>query len=192
MRNQFHWIGSCLFVGVFSCSCLFSAVAQLSSIKPGRVTNEGVRSDAPNKADLNVSVKVSGAVVNPLTLTKNDLASMQRTTAVLKNKQGQKVIYAGVKVQTILERAGVSFGKELRGKNLAKYLLVKSADGYEVVFSLAEIDNGFTNNLIILADQEAGAEILPERGPFRIIVETDKVSARSSFQVTEMIVRFAK
>lgn len=36
-------------------------------------------------------------------------------------------------------------GKELRGENLSKYLLVKCADDYEVLFSLAELDSSFTN-----------------------------------------------
>jgi len=45
----------------------------------------------------------------------------------------------GVPVEQILDLAGVTTGKQLKGENLTKYLLVKCADGYEVLFSLAEL-----------------------------------------------------
>ncbi len=138
------------------------------------------------------TVKVSGEVTKPLLLTREDLSKMTRTTATLKDHDGKNVPYSGVAVQQILELAGVTIGNQLRGKNLAKYLLVKSSDGYEVVFSLAELDKGFNDKLVILADKTNGSDLPVDKGSFRIIVQGEKVPARSSFQVTELIVKFAK
>ena len=137
-------------------------------------------------------VKISGEVATPLSLSATDLAKMKRTTATLKDHDGKAHIYTGAPIQQILEQAGVTTGKQLRGENLTKYLLVKCADGYEVLFSLAELDSSFTDRTIILADTLDGGSLPVGKGPFRLVVPGEKKPARSSFQVTEMVIRFAK
>ncbi|MBL7696545.1 MAG: molybdopterin-dependent oxidoreductase [Chitinophagaceae bacterium] len=136
-------------------------------------------------------VKVYGEVKKPLNLSLDDLSKMKRVDASLKDHDGKVQTYTGVAVQDILAEAGAPMGKELRGENLAKYLLVKCADGYQVVIALAEIDNGFTDNVIILADGVSGQPLPKEKGPFRLIVPGEKRPARSSYQVIEMEVKSA-
>jgi DMSO/TMAO reductase YedYZ molybdopterin-dependent catalytic subunit len=138
------------------------------------------------------TVKVTGEVLTPLTLTAADLASMPRTNAVAKDKQGTPHTFSGVAIADILNKAGVTTGKQLKGENLAKYLLVTCADGYQVVFSLAELDSSFTDRVVILADQEEGKPLPATTGPFRMIVPDEKKPARNSFQVVALTVRFAK
>src|ERR1700754_3770928 len=138
------------------------------------------------------TVKVSGEVLTPLTLSAGDLASMPRTTAVARDKQGMEHTFAGVAIADILNKAGVTTGKQLRGENLAKYLLVTCADNYQVVFSLAELDSSFTDRVVILADQVDGKPLPAGTGPFRMVVPGEKKPARNCFQVTGMAVRFAK
>lgn len=137
-------------------------------------------------------VKVTGEVLTPLTLTAADLAAMPRTTAIGKDKRGMPHTFSGVALSEIFKRAGVTTGRQLRGKNLAKYLLVTCADGYQVVFSLAELDSSFTDRVVILADQVEGHRLPAETGPFRIVVPGEKKPARSCFQVTSLAIRFAK
>ena len=137
-------------------------------------------------------VKVLGEVAKPLTLYATDLLKMKRNTVLLKDRDGVNHPYTGVAVQEILAQAGVTVGKELRGENLTKYLLIRSADGYEILFSLAELDSSFTDRIIILADESEGKPLPVSKGPFRIIVPGEKKPARSSFQVTEFVVRYAK
>jgi DMSO/TMAO reductase YedYZ molybdopterin-dependent catalytic subunit len=137
-------------------------------------------------------VKVSGEVTTPLTLSATDFAKMKRSTVMMKDRDGKEHAYTGVSIQEILEQAGVTTGKQLRGENLTKYLLVKCADGYEVLFSLAELDSSFTDRTVILADTIEGKSLPMDKGPFRLIVPGEKKPARSSFQVTEIIIKFAK
>ena len=137
-------------------------------------------------------VKVSGEVTKQLTLYPSDLAQMKRSTARMKDRDGKEHSYTGVAIQEILDLAGVTTGKQLRGENLAKYLLVKCADGYEVLFSLAEIDSSFTDRIIILADSLEGNPLPADKGPFRLVVPGEKKPARSCFQVTEFVIKFAK
>jgi DMSO/TMAO reductase YedYZ molybdopterin-dependent catalytic subunit len=137
-------------------------------------------------------IKVEGEVTKPLTLTMADLSKMKRADASMKDRDGKNYKYSGVPVTEILKEAGVTIGKELRGENLSKYLLVKAADGYEVLFSLAELDSSFTDRIVILADQQEGKLLPAGKGPFRMVVPGEKKPARCVFEVTHLIIRFAK
>jgi DMSO/TMAO reductase YedYZ molybdopterin-dependent catalytic subunit len=117
---------------------------------------------------------------------------MKRSTATMKDRDGKDHVYTGVAIQDILGLAGVTTGDQLRGENLTKYVLAKCADGYEVLFSLAELDSTFTNRVVILADQLEGKPLPTGKGPCRLVVPGEKKPARSSFQVTELVIRFAK
>jgi DMSO/TMAO reductase YedYZ molybdopterin-dependent catalytic subunit len=138
------------------------------------------------------TIKVVGEVVTPLTLTASDLSAMPRTTANAKDRQGVIHTFSGVALSEIFNKAGVTTGRQLRGENLAKYLLVSCADGYQVVFSLAELDSSFTDRVVILADQMEGKPLPAGVGPFRIVVPGEKKPARNCFQVTSLAIRFAK
>jgi DMSO/TMAO reductase YedYZ molybdopterin-dependent catalytic subunit len=135
------------------------------------------------------TVTVTGEVTKPLTLSAADLASMPRTTAVAKDKQGMPHTFSGVALAEIFNRAGVTIGPQLRGKNLAKYVLVSCADGYQVVFSLGELDSSFTDRVVILADQEEGKPLSEATGPYRIVVPGDKKPARNCFKVTSIAIK---
>jgi DMSO/TMAO reductase YedYZ molybdopterin-dependent catalytic subunit len=138
------------------------------------------------------SVTVGGEVNTPLSLSAADLAAMPRSTAVAKDKQGAPHTFTGVALADIFKKAGVTTGHDLRGENLAKYVLVTCADNYQVVFSLAELDSSFTDRVVILADQMEGKPLPAGTGPFRVIVPSEKKPARNCFQVVAIDVKFAK
>jgi DMSO/TMAO reductase YedYZ molybdopterin-dependent catalytic subunit len=137
-------------------------------------------------------VKVTGEIATPLTIGSVDLQQYKQTTVTRKDRDGKDHTYSGVIVSEILAKAGVTLGPELRGENLAKFLLVEASDGYQVLFALAELDKGFTDRTIILADKIDGQLLAPADGPFRIIVQDEKKPARCIKQVTAMKVMFAK
>jgi DMSO/TMAO reductase YedYZ molybdopterin-dependent catalytic subunit len=101
-------------------------------------------------------------------------------------------MYTGVLLSAILQRAGATMGKDLKGENLTKYATVEASDGYQVVFALAELDKDFTDRQIILATQIDGKPLAPADGPSRIIVQDEKKPARCIKQVTAIKVAFAK
>ncbi|PWK75308.1 molybdopterin-dependent oxidoreductase-like protein [Mucilaginibacter oryzae] len=139
-----------------------------------------------------VTVKVTGEVSAPLSIGPAELQQYQQTTVIRKEKDGREHTYSGVYLSEILTKAGVTLGAELHGKSMAKYLLVEAADGYRVVFALAELDKAFTDRAIILADKVDGQPLAPTDGPFRIIVQDEKKPARCVKQVTALKVMFAK
>jgi DMSO/TMAO reductase YedYZ molybdopterin-dependent catalytic subunit len=122
---------------------------------------------------------VDGDIAAPLTLTVADLAKMPRETATLSEMDGSKIAYEGVALTEILRRAGIPFGKEMRGKALAGYLLVEARDGYQVVFSLGELDPGVGGTTVIVADRRDGKPLSAQQGPIRLVVSSDKRPARS-------------
>ncbi|MNU09270.1 hypothetical protein D3C72_2557340 [compost metagenome] len=71
-------------------------------------------------------------------------------------------------------------------------MLVRCSDGYELVFSLAELDPSFTNRVVILADSKDGKPLADGVGPFRLVVPDENKPARSAHEVTNLIIRFAK
>src|SRR5215813_11758239 len=98
------------------------------------------------------TVAVTGAVKQPLTLSADDLAKMPRAS-VKTTSNGMETTYEGVWLHEVLKRAGVPSGSELRGKALTTYVLAEAQDGYQVVFSIGELDPAIADNQILLADK---------------------------------------
>ena len=121
---------------------------------------------------------IAGDVPKPLTLSPADLKTYPRTTVTIQD-EGRAVTYEGVLLGELLSRAGAPLGTELRGSNVATYILAKARDGYQVVFSLAEVDPSFTGSQIIVADSVDGKPLFDYQGPLRIVAPGDKRGARS-------------
>jgi DMSO/TMAO reductase YedYZ molybdopterin-dependent catalytic subunit len=138
------------------------------------------------------SVKVGGEVTKPMILSLEDLQRMKQVKVTAKDKSGKDHEYKGINIAEILSTAGATMDKQLRGKNLGKYLLVKCADGYEIVLSLAEVDSSFTDRVTILAYESDGKPLAAGVGPFRLIVPGEKKPARSAMQVVALTVNAAK
>jgi DMSO/TMAO reductase YedYZ molybdopterin-dependent catalytic subunit len=89
----------------------------------------------------------------------------------------------------VLERIDAPLGQRLRGPALRSYVVVRAADGYAVVLSLAEVDPAMRQSTIIVADRADGQPLPADDGPFRLVVEGDTRPARSVRQVTAIEVR---
>jgi DMSO/TMAO reductase YedYZ molybdopterin-dependent catalytic subunit len=136
---------------------------------------------------------IEGDVPMPLSLSADDLAKMPRETASVPAADGSKIVYEGVTLRAVLEKAGAPFGKKLRGKVLTTYVLAKAMDGYEVLFTLGEIDPDFGNETILLADKRDGKPLPDKQGPFRLVCPNDHEGARSVRMLQTLeVVRLAK
>jgi DMSO/TMAO reductase YedYZ molybdopterin-dependent catalytic subunit len=125
------------------------------------------------------TLTVTGDIPTPLTLKAEDLASMPREKGVVKEQDGTTVEYEGVPLREVLKRAGAPLGNQLRGKVLASYIVAKAHDGYEVVFTLGEVDAAFANEQILVADKIDGKPLFGYQGPLRLTIPGDKAGARS-------------
>jgi DMSO/TMAO reductase YedYZ molybdopterin-dependent catalytic subunit len=131
------------------------------------------------------TLRISGAVAQPLTLSAADIASMpHQGLTVTAHDQTDK--FEGVSMRALLTRAGVPAGDELRGSELAKTVLVTGADGYRVAFGLAEFDPAFTDRTSILADRRGGGPLPANALPFQLVLSDEKRPARWVRQVVSI------
>ena len=131
------------------------------------------------------TVQVTGAVKQALTISADDLAKMPRASVRTTNN-GMETVYEGVWLHEVLKRAGVPQGNELRGKALAGYVLAEAQDGYQVVFSLGELDPTFIDNEILLVDTANGKPLFGAQGRFRLVVPKDRPGTRSVRMLTKL------
>ncbi len=137
------------------------------------------------------TLTVSGEVIKPLTLTTDELKAMVHTEVMGKDHDGKEHRYSGVPLIELLKQAGATVGSELRGKNLAKYVIVKASDGYVAIFSLPELDPEFATRTILLADSMDGTALTGSKGPYQIVVPGEKKQGRWVRQVNLIEVRVA-
>lgn len=138
-------------------------------------------------------LQITGDVRTPLSLTPGDLKAMPRTRVEVKDEDGQAVTYEGVLVGDILKRAGAALGPDMRGTAVATYVVASARDGYQVVFSLAELDPAFTASQIIVADTINGKPLFAYQGPLRIVAPHDARPARSIRMLERLnVVRLSK
>jgi len=131
------------------------------------------------------SIAVTGAVPQPLTLTAADMANMTRTSVTMKNN-GIETVYEGVLLSDVLKKAGMKLGEALRGPTLASYVLASASDGYQVLFSVGELDPEMTDGQFLVADKANGKPLFGETGAFRLVIPKDKRGARSVRLLTKL------
>lgn len=137
-------------------------------------------------------IRVAGDVKEELTLTAELLAKMPRATAKT-SFNGMETVYEGVWLHEVLKRAGVPQGEALRGKALATYVIAEAPDGYQVVFSLGELDPSVVDHEILLADTGNGKPLFGADGRFRLLVPKDKIGGRSIRMLSKIsVVRLRK
>ena len=111
--------------------------------------------------------------------SRRPTSSRCRALAWTVKEDGKTFSYEGVLVGEILKRAGAPLGADMRGPAVATYVLASAPDGFQVVFSLAELDPAFTSNDIIVADTVDGKPLEASQGPLRIIAPKDSRRSRS-------------
>lgn len=127
-------------------------------------------------------VTIGGEVSTPLRLDVAVLAKKPRVS-VEASDHGKPGRWDGVRLIDLLHDAGLPTGEALRGKALALYVRISAADGYRAVYALAELDPGFRDGPVILADHRDGKPLDAKEGPLRIIAVGEKRPARWVRQV---------
>ncbi|QQL50741.1 molybdopterin-dependent oxidoreductase [Mucilaginibacter ginkgonis] len=138
------------------------------------------------------TVAVSGDVTSPFKITASTFTAMKQITVDAKGHDGKDHKYSGVLLADIVNQAGALPNGKLSGKTLAKYILIKAADGYRAVIALPETNSEFNDKNIILADKEDGKLLPASNGPFQIIIPGEKKWGRWVRQVTGIEIKTAK
>jgi DMSO/TMAO reductase YedYZ molybdopterin-dependent catalytic subunit len=121
---------------------------------------------------------IKGTVRQELHLTLAEVKAMPRVKMSAQGHDGAMHQYQGATLQSLLAKAGVPTGSELRGKNMTLYVVAEASDNYRVVFSLAEMDGDFGTEAVLVADTAEGKPLGSDQGPLRLIVPGDKRQGR--------------
>src|SRR5262245_47989464 len=107
-------------------------------------------------------------------LGRNDIEALPRIKVSVAEHSSGPVSFEGVTIKSVLERAGVTFGESLKGKQLTNCLLVEAADGYRAVIALPESDPAVTDQQTVLAVLRDGKPLGEKEGPYRLVIPDEK------------------
>jgi hypothetical protein len=143
----------------------------------------------PNRsfgAEAEAAVVLRGVNGKPIRLTRADLKALPRAQTEAIDRRGHKSQYEGVALRTLLDKLKVPRGEALRGEWMRAFVVVEANDDYRVIFALPELDPGFTDRVILLADTSDGQPLEKYKGPFRVIVPGEKRPTRWVRMVKEI------
>jgi DMSO/TMAO reductase YedYZ molybdopterin-dependent catalytic subunit len=136
----------------------------------------GAQASSGSLSTGSVQILVPGQAAR--TFTEGDLAKLPRNSITAGAHDEQPSRWDGVVLVELLRRAGAPTDKQLRGREMAKFVRVTGADGYQVVFSLTELDVAFGGRNVLLVDTQDGHPLSQKDSPLRLVVEGDKRPAR--------------
>lgn len=144
-----------------------------------------VASTADGAPTASPGITVTGEDGKAATFDAASLSKLPQHT-VTAEAHGKKVTCDGVNVGDLLAKVGAPQGEALRGRSLTLFARIAGADGYRVVYSLAELDSGMRDNVPILTARCDGAPLDAKDGPFRIVYPGEKRPARWVRMVTSI------
>ena len=127
-----------------------------------------------------------------LRITTDKWAALPRKSVDVIDHSGSPAHFEGVSGREVLKLAGAPLDKALRGANLAVFVVAEAADGYRVVYSLAEFDSRFKDAPILVADKKDGKALAAEEGPLRIVVPGEKRQGRWTRQLVALKLGIAR
>lgn len=128
-------------------------------------------------------VGLSGAEIR---ITADQWAALPHESVDVVGHGGMQVHFEGVPAREILKLAGAPLGKDLRGANLAVFVVAEAADGYRVVYALTEFDSEFRDAAILVADKRDGKALAAAEGPLRMVVPGEKRQGRWTRQLVAL------
>jgi DMSO/TMAO reductase YedYZ molybdopterin-dependent catalytic subunit len=131
------------------------------------------------------SVEISGEIAAPASFDAAALAALGGQDIEWAH-HGRRSIYVGVPLADLLGRCGLAGGKggpdaDPRTKHLGWRRVVKAvaADGFEAVFSSAELLPEIGSTRAFVAFRKDGQALATDEGPLRLLVTTDGKGSRS-------------
>jgi precorrin-4 methylase len=158
------------------------------------VGSEPCQCGSANRAGGKPALLIVGNVEDKtITFTPDQFAGLEPTSLEIEERDGSKAVYRGVPLGDLLARAGVDFSRHQGNPQdnlplLSYCVLVDATDGYQVVFSLAEVDPRAEGPPILVASHRDGKP-LEATGPFQIVEPNSPGHGRWVRQVARILIR---
>jgi hypothetical protein len=135
------------------------------------MSSTGINKPAALASPLKISFIGKSAEWTPATL-----AVLPHVTLTVYNEHAKaNQTYSGVPLMALLTPLGVP--EKPHGKEMRLYLVAEGSDGYEAVYSAAEVNPDVHDATVIVADTLDGKP-LQEAGPFQLVATGEKRPAR--------------
>jgi DMSO/TMAO reductase YedYZ molybdopterin-dependent catalytic subunit len=138
------------------------------------------------------SVRVDGALPKSGTLGPSELEKLGATTLAW-TSHGQTHQVTGVRLDKVLTHFGFTpgpMGKDVPVKEKVKgyrqVLVATARDGFQAVFTCAEVTEGMGTTVALVVWQVDGKPLGPDAGPLRLVVLSDGEPARSIRQLERL------
>jgi len=131
----------------------------------------GMGKPSPTAGPLKIAFGDKSAEWTPATLA----ALPHKTITVYNEHAKANQTYSGVPLIDLLAKLGVP--SQPRGKEFRLYLVAEGADGYQVVYSVAEVTPDVHDATVIVADTQDGKPIADD-GPLKLVATGETRPAR--------------
>ncbi|MBK8025571.1 MAG: molybdopterin-dependent oxidoreductase [Chloroflexi bacterium] len=143
----------------------------------------------------NTAVSVDGQVLNPLTLTVEDLRSSFSSQTIdvtyLSGEDTVSASFTGVPLWQVISAAQPNLNADVRNDRVSTFIVVTGSDGYQAVIAWGEIDPEYAGQPILVAYERDGAAIDADQGPIQLVVPTDARGSRYVSGVVNISLRDA-
>ncbi len=158
----------------------------ISAIIPAQATTIALPTDG--------ALHVGGQVLNPLTLTaddlKNNYVAQTADVTYLTATDTVKASFTGVYLRDILDAAELNFNPDARNDTLSLFVVATGSDGYQAIVAYGDIDPNFGGQPILVAYAQDGKP-LDANGSLRLVVPGDKHGGRYVSNLVSLEVRRA-
>src|SRR5450432_3495420 len=138
------------------------------------------------------SLHVGGQVLNPLTLSaddlKNNYVAQKADVTYLSGTDTVKASFTGVYLRDILDAAQVNYNPDQKNDTLSMYIVATGSDGYQAIIAYGDIDPNYGNLPILVAYAQDGNTIT-QGGPIRLVVPGDSHGGRYVSMLVSLEVR---
>jgi len=139
------------------------------------------------------AVVVYGEGTRTTTFDAAALAALPRRSVTAPNPDGDGTsVFDGVALKELLVRAGAIDAERLTSRDYRRYVEIRAADGYRVIYAVPELEPDFRPAVPILADLQNDAPLPDGVGPFEVVMPDEKRHGRWVRQVTCLRVGFVE
>jgi molybdate transport system substrate-binding protein len=135
------------------------------------------------------ALHVGGQVLNPLTLTvddlKNNYTAQKADVTYLDSTDTVTVSVTGVYLRDILDAAEVNYNPDVKNDTLSMYIVATGSDGYQAIIAYGEIDPSFAGQPVLVAYEQDGQPLTA----LRLVVPGDKHGGRYVSNLVSLEVR---
>ena len=120
---------------------------------------------------------MSGPADIGATLSASDIANLPDQT-IRTTDHGTPVTFQGVLLSDVLAKVSGPTGETFNKTVASYYLIAEAHDGYQAVFTWAEIDPTFTDRRVYVVTKREGNPLTAKDGPYELIVPGERRFSR--------------